>query len=305
MAKRAAKKRNGVDKLISEIRRTNLLDWREFNFFKAGGLARDDQLSIQVCLDYELGRECPQLPEFAAFFSKMRQDTQKKLQQATAEYGRYITIVLEEAKPCSGWESFLHPLVCIATPWFPSPWLSAPVEDRKKIIKMVAALYEDKPAASREWQWLSALPEWDKEMHKKLTKLTERVTGRISRTLAVFDFPMKDQEKERSLIATTAEDSNITLHVFAINRAQTKSALVAAFKAWIEKQPNISGKESLRGRVKAVAALRDLGCYRLMTKLDALSRQVAMDEAGFKQSVPKLSEAKRRTQKRLRSMGYI
>jgi hypothetical protein len=180
-----------------------------------------------------------------------------------------------------------------------------PCRGPKKIIKMVAALYEDKPAASREWQWLSALPEWDKEMHKKLTKLTERVTGRISRTLAVFDFPMKDQEKERSLIATTAEDSNITLHVFAINRAQTKSALVAAFKAWIEKQPNISGKESLRGRVKAVAALRDLGCYRLMTKLDALSRQVAMDEAGFKQSVPKLSEAKRRTQQRLRSMGYI
>ena len=36
MAQRVAKKRNGVDKLISEIRRTNLLGWREFNFFKVG-----------------------------------------------------------------------------------------------------------------------------------------------------------------------------------------------------------------------------------------------------------------------------
>lgn len=142
-------------------------------------------------------------------------------------------------------------------------------------------------------------------MSNRLEKDLERLTGHTSRTLAVFDFPMKDQEKERMLIAKVAEDSNTTLHVFAINRRQTKSALIAAFKDWIEQQTDISGKESLRGRVKAVAALRDLGCYRLMTKLDALSRQVAMDEEGFKQSVPKLSEAKQRVHKRLRSMGYL
>jgi hypothetical protein len=193
-------------------------------------------------------------------------------------------------------------------PMVPSSWLSASVEDREKIIKTVAPLYEDKPAASRDWQWLSGFPEIsasDNEASKRFEKELERITGHIPRTLAVFDFPMKDQEKERGLIARAAEDGNTSLHVFAINRRQTKSTLIAAFKDWIEQQTDISGKESLRGRVKAVAALRDLGCYRLMTKLDALSRQVAMDEEGFKQSVPKLSEAKRRTQKRLRSMGYI
>jgi hypothetical protein len=286
MAKRAVKRCSDVNTLISKIRRTDSLDWREFNFFKAGGgLSRHDQLSIQVCLDYELGRECPQLPEF-------NKNTQKELQQ-----GRYVRYVLHISKKRK--KPFLHPLVCIATPWFPSPWLSASVEDREKIIKTVAPLYEDKPA-SREWQWLS-LPEISKRFEKEL----ERITGHIPRTLAVFDFPMKDQEKERRLIARAAEDGNTSLHVFAINRRQAKSALIAAFKDWIEQRTDISGKESLRGRVKAVAALRDLGCYRLMTELDALSRQVAMDEAGFKQSVPKLSEAKRRTQRRFRAMGYI
>ena len=43
-------------------------------------------------------------------------------------------------------------------------------------------------------------------------------------------------------------DSNTRLHVFAINRMQTKSTLIAAFKDWIEQQTDISGKESLRGR---------------------------------------------------------
>jgi hypothetical protein len=58
MAKRASKKRNGVGKLISRISRTHSLDWREFNFFKDGvGRSRNDQVSIQVCLDYELARE--------------------------------------------------------------------------------------------------------------------------------------------------------------------------------------------------------------------------------------------------------
>jgi hypothetical protein len=299
MAKRAVKRCSDVNTLISKIRRTDSLDWREFNFFKAGGgLSRHDQLSIQVCLDYELGRECPQLPEF-------NKNTQKELQQAR-EKRRYLRYVLHISKKRK--KPFLHPLVCIATPWFPSSWLSASGEDREKIIKTVAPLYEDKPAASRDWQWLSGFPEIsasDNEASKRFEKELERITGHIPRTLAVFDFPMKDQEKERRLIARAAEDGNTSLHVFAINRRQTKSTLIAAFKDWIEQQTDISGKESLRGRVKAVAALRDLGCYRLMTKLDALSRQVAMDEEGFKQSVPKLSEAKRRTQKRLRSMGYI
>jgi hypothetical protein len=299
MATRVATKGNGAGKLISKIGRTTSLDWREFNFFKAGGgLSRHDQLSIQVCLDYELGRECPQLPGF-------NKNTQKELQQAR-EKRRYFRYVLHIAKKRK--KPFLHPLVCIATPWFPSPWLSASVEDREKIIKTVAPLYEDKPAASRDWQWLSVFPELsasDNEASKRFEKELERITGHIPRTLAVFDFPMKDQEKERRLIARAAEDGNTSLHVFAINRRQAKSALIAAFKDWIEQRTDISGKESLRGRVKAVAALRDLGCYRLMTKLDALSRQVAMDEAGFKQSVPKLSEAKRRTQRRFRAMGYI
>jgi hypothetical protein len=294
----------GLDKLFSEIRRTNSLDWREFNFFKAGaGLSRNDQVSIQVCLDYELARESPQIVEWQTTLSaRERQEDLQQLQQTiSTKSSRYFLGTDEEKK-----RMFLFPKVCVAASWFPSPWLSAPPEEREKIIKMLAALYDD-TAEARESQWLSPLPELparNKEAIKELGGIIKWVADGGARTLAAFEFPMKDQKRERMLIATTTEERNITLHVFAINRAQTKSALVAAFKAWIEKQPDISGKESLRGRVKAVAALRDLGCYRLMTKLDALSRQVIMDEASFKQSVPKLSEAKRRTEKRLQYLGY-
>src|SRR6266567_2940410 len=65
-----------VDKMLSQIRRTTSLDWREFNFFKAGfGLSRHDQLSIQVCFDYELAREWRLLVELLAKCSeKQRQD---------------------------------------------------------------------------------------------------------------------------------------------------------------------------------------------------------------------------------------
>jgi hypothetical protein len=48
----------GLDKLFSQISRTNLLDWREFNFFKpTAGLSGNDQLSP----DWTLARSA--LPE--------------------------------------------------------------------------------------------------------------------------------------------------------------------------------------------------------------------------------------------------
>jgi len=288
----------GLDKLVSEIRRSNLLDWREFNFFKAGvGLSRNDQLSIQACLDYELARECPWIVENAPYWSE--KDRQDAIVKATSPY--FLGHSTDKGR------FYRFPKVCMAASWFPSPWLSAPASERNKIIKTLATLYDDTPDVSRKSPWLFAVPQLSarqKEACKQMRRLIEQIFAPGARTLGVFDFPIKDQKMERRLLATTAEDSNTTLHLFAINRAQTKSALVAAFKAWIGKQQDISGKESLRGRARTVAALRDLGCYRLMIKLDPLSRQAAMDEEGFKQSVPKLSEAKRRTEKRLQYLGY-
>jgi hypothetical protein len=295
-----AKRVSTMDKLISKIRRTTSLDWREFNFFKTGvGLSRNDQLSVQVCLDYELARECPWIVEEPNLSEKERQRT---IAEATH---RYEFGIFNEGGAQE--RMFVFPIVCIVASWFPSPWLSAPEKERQKVIKTLAALYDDAGWRQVDWRWLSALPDLptrNKKAMKALARIIEWVSD-APRMLATFEFPMKDKRRERMLVATSARDSNITLHVFAINRAQTKSALVAAFKAWIEKQSDISGKESFRGRVKAVAALRDLGCYRLMTKLNALSRQVAMDGECFKQSVPKLSEAKRRTEKRLQYCGYI
>jgi hypothetical protein len=263
MAKRVPKKHNGVQKL----------DWREFSFFKDGaGLSRNDQLSIQVCLDYELAREWRLLVEWLSRCSKkQRQDT-----LSMEESRRYAAFPFDV--PINVFERNV-PTACIAASWFPSPWLSGPAKDRENIVKKLAEFYNS------TWSFLNCPGVYRRE------------------PLSVRSFQVDDQQR---LVATMAKkDSDTTLHVFAVNRRHTKSAIVAAFKQWIERQSDISGNESLRGRVKAAAALRDLGCYRLMTKLDPLSRQVVMDQEGFEQSVPKLSEAKQRTRKRLRSMGYI
>jgi hypothetical protein len=254
----------GLDKLVSEIRS---LDWREFHFFKAVvGLSRNDQLSIQVCLDYELAREWRLMVEVLANCSeKQRQDV-----LSMPETRRYAAIPCDSIDVPNEWPDIPPvPTACLAASWFPAPWLSGPAKERENIVKKLAEFYES------TWRY-------------------------NKRPLEVYDFPYTSE----GLLIERAKEENRTLHVFAINREETESALVAAFRAWIKRQPDISGKESRRGRVKTVAALRDIGCYRLMTRLDALSRQVAMDEEGFKQSVSKLSEAKRRTQKRLRSIGY-
>jgi hypothetical protein len=263
-----------ADKLLSRIRRTTSLDWREFNFFKAGvGLSRYEALSIQVCLDYELAREWRLLVELLAKCSdKQRQDiiSLPETYYYAAIHHNSVGTPLDELPDMPDCPPV--PTVCIAASWFPAPWLSGPAREREKIVKKLAEFYS---------------------RHRWVT----------SRGLHVFDFPMEDRLVERCI--QWAKNQNKTLHVFAINRAQTESGLVTEFRAWVKKQPDISGKESRRGRVKPISALRDLGCYRLMTKLDALSRQTVMDAEGFKQSVPKLSEAKQRAQKRLRSMGYI
>jgi hypothetical protein len=270
VAQRVAKKRNGVDKLISRISRTHSLDWREFNFFKDGvGLSRHDQLSIRVCFDYELAREWRLLVELLAKCSeKQRQDviSLPETYRYAAIHHHSIDTPLDELPDVP--DDPPVPTVCLASSWFPAPWLSGPARERDRIIKDLAEFYSP-------------------------------VSGVVSRGLKPFDFPMEDR------LVKWAKQQNWTLHVFAIDRAQTESSLVAAFRAWVKKQPDISGRESRRGRVKRISALRDLGCYRLMTKLDALSRQVTMDQEGFKQSVPKLSEAKQRAEKRLRYFGYI
>jgi hypothetical protein len=264
-----------ADKLLSRIRRTDSLDWREFNFFKPGvGLSRHDQLSIRVCLDYELARQWLLLVELLANCSeKKRQDVLFMPESRRFARAPYYSADLPLLSLLDDPDMPPVPTVCIAASWFPAPWLSGPARERDKIVEKLAQFYNR-------------------------TSWTHNTSP-----LSKFAPAMENRQVER--LIEWARKHRRTLHVFAINRRQTKSAIIAAFKEWIERQPDISGKQSRRGKIKPISELRDLGCYRLMTKLEPLSRQVAMDEADFKQSMPKLSEAKRRTQRRLRVMGYI
>jgi hypothetical protein len=252
--------KSGFDILISEISRTDSLDWSEFDFFKKGvGLSKNDQLSNRICLDYERALESRRLVRVVSSLSS--EEKQRMLNRSLQLSSRFVL------RFDTGLQSRIL-AVCVAATWFPKHWLSASVNEQQKVVESLARIYDVRP-------------------------------------LTVFDFPIEDWREQKLVVASAQEDRNTTLHVFAIDRGQTESALIAGFKAWLKKQPDISGAESRQGKVKVIAALRDLGRYRLMTKLDASSRQATMDEAHFNQSVPKLSEAKRRAEKRLQSLGYI
>jgi hypothetical protein len=162
------------------------------------------------------------------------------------------------------------PVACVAAPWFPEPWLFGEGSERRKIIKRLVPFYSTRP-------------------------------------LPVFEFPL-DKKDGKLLLQTAQSDGYTTLHVVAINRDQTRGALRKAFDAWLDRldrESGFSGTMSRQGKNKFIAALSDLGCYRLMKKLGPQARQHAMNESGFKRSIPKLSEGKARAAKRLQQLRYI
>jgi hypothetical protein len=158
------------------------------------------------------------------------------------------------------------PVACVAAPWFPKPWLCGEDSERRSIVKQLAPIYSTRP-------------------------------------LVVEDFPLDNETSK--LLLSSAQSEGSTLHVVVINREQTRGAVRKAFDAWLERQRDFSGSMSRQGENKFTAELSDLGCYRLMTKLNSQARAHAMDVWGFKRSLPKLSEGKARAAKRLQQLGYI
>jgi hypothetical protein len=273
-----------LDALIKEVTRpVKTLDWREFHFFKAQGLSKTDSLATRICLDYEQARESACVRRFV---KKLSQDRRQQMLQPRVPFSRYVSVRFSDetasrkVPKCSDVETEQEvldlppiPVACVAAPWFPEPWLFGEGSERRKIIKRLEPFYSTRP-------------------------------------LAVFEFPL-DEEDGKLLLQTAQGDGNTTLHVVAINRDQTKGALRKAFDAWLDRLDRESGKSgfsgtmSRQGKNKFTAALSDLGCYRLMKKLGPQARQDAMNESGFKRSIPKLSEGKARAAKRLQQLRYI
>ena len=112
---------------------------------------------------------------------------------------------------------------------------------------------------------------------------------------------MEPDEADR-LTALARRGTKQTLHVIAIDHTRPITALVTAFEERL-KRIGVSGNNSQRGKVKLASALRDLGCYRL-ARLSDRARSNAMVEAGFSRSANKISDAKMRTIRRLRSLDY-
>jgi hypothetical protein len=266
-----------LDSLIRGLGRPiKSLDWREFHFFKEQGLSKTDLTAIRVCHDYELARESSRV---LAFVKQLSPDRRRQILEPQRVNSRYIAIRFSDEPPnpkIPAWsdvrtfsetQDLFVPAACVAASWFPRPWLCGSVADRRSIVKRLTAIY-------------------------------------TVRSLPVFDFPVQE-DMTNLLLCSAQRDGNTTLHVLAIDWEQTKSALLKAFEAWLEQQRDIKGSSSRQGKNKFASALSDLGCYRLMTKLEAQARAHAMNLCCFRRSIPKLSEAKTRTAKRLQRLGYI
>jgi hypothetical protein len=158
------------------------------------------------------------------------------------------------------------PAVSLAAPSFPAPWLSVSEGIRKTITSRLQPIYTPK-----------ALPVWD--------------------------FPVS-AELADVLAATAKEEKQTSLHVLAIDHTRPRTSLIHAFEEWLREMGN-TGSGSRRGKVKVASALEDLGCYRLATRLNSTARSEAMESVGFRRSANKLSEAKRRALRRLRSLDYV
>ncbi len=234
-----------------------------------------------VCLDYEQALECKPLIELVCGLD--RQQREHMLNQAL-RYGisPFVTVDAEPPVPgipriegvrspvfqsSSAMRAFPPiPAACVAASWFPKSWLSASRSERRRVTDRIQSLY-------------------------------------FRKCIPIFDFPIYAETRE-TLRCGVAADKRTSLHVIAIDRRQTKSALVQRFEAWIHKQNDIKGTLSRKGKVNIPAKVTDLGCFRLST-LDSVSREMAMEEAGFRRSPAKLSAAKRRAEHRLESLDYI
>lgn len=253
------------------------MNWEQFHFFKEPhGLSKNDSLEMVVCFDYEQALECKALVKLVRGLNDQQREhmLSQALRYRTSQFvpldAGPIPLVEGVCSPAfqsSKACSFLSvPVACVAASWFPKHWLCAPPSERRRVTDRIKSLY-------------------------------------FRRSIPIFDFPT-DGDTIEILRRSAAEDGHTTLHVIAIDRSQTKSALVQTFEAWIHKQKDITGTLSRKGKVNIPAKLTDLGCFRLST-LDSVSRETAMEEAGFYRSVAKLSAAKRRAERRLKSLNYI
>jgi hypothetical protein len=245
--------------------------WQAVHFFKQpGGLSRNEPVEMAACLDYEQALESKRLVDVVCSLSS--EERQWMLSGALQLPSRFVWLRSDtslQSQPFRSYEDMASfppiPAVCVAATWFPKHWLEAPVSTRRNVVDQVRPLYP-----------IERLP--------------------------IFPFPL-DPEETSLLTASARVDPDTTLHVIAIDRTQTRSALVQKFKRWLE-QEEVKGTRSRKGKVNIPACLDDLACNRL-SSLDQVTRETVMAETGFHRSVARLSNAKHRALKRLQALKYI
>ncbi|MBA2434823.1 MAG: hypothetical protein H0V54_07025 [Chthoniobacterales bacterium] len=252
------------------------MNWKAFHFFNEGGLSKQDTLEMCVCLDYEQALESKRIVQLLPEINPSEKAWMVGGALKVRSRFTPVRATTYDRKMGDEWafapftdfdeaSSFPPvPAVCAAADWFPKHWLEGTLTERSRVLEQVKSLYP-----------ISRLP--------------------------VFSFPM-DRDEIELLVKSLAERE--TLHVIAIDRTLPKSALVEKFKAWVNRQGDIDGSNSRRGKINIPARLDDLACYRLC-RIDYAARLYTMDTVGFSRSEAKMSYAKARAGKRLRELGYI
>ncbi len=117
------------------------MNWSAFHFFRQpGGISKNDQLEMLVCLDYERALESKKIAEFVG----QLQNAERKELVAEADLFHSKFVRTE-------WDiQELIPAACVAASWFPKHWLEGSPVERRKIVKQLATVYAER-----------TLPIWD------------------------------------------------------------------------------------------------------------------------------------------------
>ena len=155
-------------------------NWREFDFFRErGGLSSsDDSPEHAMTYDYELVRDCqPLCAQITACPHTL--ERAKAWAESTPYYSRWFTNLMPGLVPERPDLEPLIPTACLLAPWFPAPWLTGSLTERRAVISALERAYAPvRPLMLRRY------PLSD-DTKRILESMTE--SGRYMRAEIVFD----------------------------------------------------------------------------------------------------------------------
>jgi hypothetical protein len=201
-------------------------DWREFDFFRSiGGLSSsDDSPEYAITYDYELARDCrPLCARIVACSNRL--ERAKAWAESMPYHSRWFTNLMPGVVPERPGMEPLIPTACLLAPWFPAPWLTGSLTERRAVISALERAYAH------------------------------------ARPLMLRRYPLSDDTKR--ILESVTEDRRYIRADILFNRETTIGKLVSQFRKSLLEPGLLLSPSDRKRHVSAVRSLERLCCYRL------------------------------------------